>query len=164
VADAQAVEDDIEEFDDEDEEDDEGRSSRGRRTRRRREAAGRSTSEGKQFRRSELRSIAMYQRGIMACILLYICTVVIAMALPGQMPLLRLAVVLVTGLISTVLVFLLSVQLFGAGLGVLFGFLTLIPCVGLITLLVINGQATGTLRRHGYHVGFLGADLSQFDR
>ncbi|HZZ81823.1 MAG TPA: hypothetical protein VFE62_25205 [Gemmataceae bacterium] len=40
--------------------------------------------------------------------------------------------------------------------------LTLIPCVGLIVLLVINGAATSTLRQYGYHVGFLGADLSQF--
>ncbi|MCL4194085.1 MAG: hypothetical protein KJZ87_20275 [Thermoguttaceae bacterium] len=33
--------------------------------------------------------------------------------------------------------------------------------IGLITLLVVNGQATNVLRQNGIRVGLLGADMSQ---
>lgn len=38
-----------------------------------------------------------------------------------------------------------------------------IPCIGLIVMLIINNQATTALQAGGIKVGFLGADLSQFD-
>jgi len=44
---------------------------------------------------------------------------------------------------------------------VLLGILTLIPCIGLIVLLVVNGKATGILKQNGIKVGLLGANLSQ---
>lgn len=47
------------------------------------------------------------------------------------------------------------------GLGIVLGILTLIPCIGLIVLLVINGKATGVLRENGIGVGLLGANLSK---
>jgi hypothetical protein len=40
---------------------------------------------------------------------------------------------------------------------VLLLFLLLIPLIGLLTLIAINGRATKFLRQHGYRVGFLGA-------
>jgi hypothetical protein len=46
--------------------------------------------------------------------------------------------------------------------GVLLGILTLIPLIGLIVLLVINGKATKVLRANGHRVGLLGASLSEF--
>jgi len=75
-----------------------------------------------------------------------------------------LAVVALPALITAaVFVFLLSRRLYSVGVGVLFGLLTLIPLVGLVTLLVLSSKATGTLQMNGYKVGLLGADLSQFD-
>jgi hypothetical protein len=51
-------------------------------------------------------------------------------------------------------------ELHGPGLGVLFGFLTLIPCVGLIILLIVNQQATSLLQRNKVRVGLFGARMS----
>jgi hypothetical protein len=44
------------------------------------------------------------------------------------------------------------------------GILTLIPLVGLIVLLIVNGKATNLLREDGIHVGLLGARMSDLDR
>ncbi len=41
--------------------------------------------------------------------------------------------------------------------------LLLIPCVGLIALLVLNSQATSELKKAGLRVGLLGADPGQFN-
>jgi len=46
--------------------------------------------------------------------------------------------------------------------GIIYGIGTIVPCVGLIILLVINTKATRTLELNGHHVGFFGADLSKF--
>ena len=46
--------------------------------------------------------------------------------------------------------------------GVIMGILTLVPCVGLLVLLMINSSATRILRDSGHDVGFLGADMSEF--
>jgi hypothetical protein len=48
--------------------------------------------------------------------------------------------------------------------GIACGLLALIPCIGLLTLLIINSKATGILRQNGIRVGFLGADLAQLQR
>jgi hypothetical protein len=45
-------------------------------------------------------------------------------------------------------------------MGVVLGILTLIPCVGLIVLLIINSKATGILKKNGVRVGLLGAKMS----
>jgi hypothetical protein len=45
-------------------------------------------------------------------------------------------------------------------MGVVLGILTLIPCIGLIALLIINGKATAVLKNHGIKVGFFGARAS----
>ena len=53
--------------------------------------------------------------------------------------------------------------LHGTGIAVLFAILLLIPCVGLIALLVLNSQATAELKKAGLRVGLLGADPGQFN-
>lgn len=52
--------------------------------------------------------------------------------------------------------------LHGTGMAVLFAILLLIPCVGLIALLVLNSQATAALKKAGLRVGLLGVEASQF--
>ena len=49
-------------------------------------------------------------------------------------------------------------------MGIVCGLLALIPCIGLITLLIINSKATSILRRNGIRVGFLGANLADLAR
>jgi|AP45_3_1055517.scaffolds.fasta_scaffold107579_2 hypothetical protein len=46
--------------------------------------------------------------------------------------------------------------------GVINGLLCLIPCVGIIVLLIINQRATRSLRANGIKVGFMGAKMDQF--
>ena len=51
----------------------------------------------------------------------------------------------------------LALAIYGTALGIILGILTLIPLVGLIILLIVNGKATNLLREDGIHVGLLGA-------
>jgi len=64
------------------------------------------------------------------------------------------------GIVGAVCVFLLAIKVYGTGLGILLGILSLVPCVGLVILLIVNGKATGVLKQNGIKVGFLGANLS----
>ncbi len=52
--------------------------------------------------------------------------------------------------------------LHGTGIAVLCAILLLVPCVGLLVLLILNSQATRVLKTAGLRVGFLGADPNQF--
>ena len=57
-----------------------------------------------------------------------------------------------------VAVFLLANELYNTGIGVLCAILMIVPCISLITLLVVNGKATSFLQQHGIKVGFMGAN------
>jgi len=69
---------------------------------------------------------------------------------------------LITGLAATVFAFLLTKKISNVGMAILVLLLSLVPCAGLIPLLVVNGIATNRLRNAGINVGFLGADMSVF--
>jgi uncharacterized membrane protein (GlpM family) len=60
----------------------------------------------------------------------------------------------VGGLIYT---FILASKLYNTGMGIILGLLTLVPCLGLIILLMVNQKATTLLQENGYEVGLLGA-------
>jgi hypothetical protein len=112
--------------------------------------------------RGDLRTIAIYQKVILICILLYIALVFVQFAIPQELrPVVLLPIALPLLLASAVFVFLLATKVYGTALGIVLGILTLIPCIGLIALLVINGKATATLKSHGVRVGLLGANLSE---
>ena len=152
-----------------DHEDDDDDEDRPRSRRRRRDDDDddedvRSTRKRDRVDRSTLRSIALFQKAILICILVYLGAVVANIAVPQELRwIIGLFVGLPTELAAAVLVFLLAIKVYNPVVGVLLGFLTLIPCVGLIVLLIINGQATSVLRRHGISVGLLGARLSDID-
>ena len=123
--------------------------------------------------RDDLRRTAVYQKGIIFCLLAYILEVLLLVvyrfALPPALRLspavrLFLALLGLGGIFllitAAVFVFLLATKVYGTGLGVLLAILTLIPWVGLIVLLIINAKATGVLKRHGIRVGLLGAYMS----
>jgi hypothetical protein len=111
--------------------------------------------------REDLKAVAKYQKGILICILIYLIAVICQFAIPAELrPIIGLGV-LVVGVVGTVFVFLPAIKVYSTGVGVLLGILTLVPCIGLIVLLVVNGKATGILKQNGISVGLLGADLSQ---
>jgi hypothetical protein len=118
--------------------------------------------------RADVRQVAVAQKAILICILIQIANIVFQLAVVfGKLPvpqavLLGCSVVsLVSGVVSAVFVFIMAIRVYSTGLGILFGILALIPCVGLIVLLMVNGKATKILQANGYKVGLLGADLSQ---
>lgn len=110
--------------------------------------------------REDLTSVATYQKIILYCILAYLCMVGAQFAIPEEMRIYLALLLLPVGITATVGVFLLATKLYSAGPGLALGILTLIPCVGLIVLLIINAKATNVLKKHGIPVGLLGADTS----
>ena len=112
-------------------------------------------------KRENLRNVAKYQKGIIICILIYFVMVFSQIAIPEELRIVVALGVLAVGVTSMVFVFLLAVNVYSTAVGVFLGILTLVPCIGLIVLLIINSKATGILRKNRIHVGFLGADLSK---
>ena len=112
-------------------------------------------------KREDLKSVAQYQKGILVCILIYLTAVLVRFLLPTEvLPLLGIGI-LALGVVGTVFVFLLAIKVYSTGIGILLGILTLVPCLGLIVLLIVNGKATSILKQNGIKVGLLGANLSQ---
>ena len=111
--------------------------------------------------RNDLRVIANRQRSIMLCILAYIILIVLQFALPPALRLFLGIAVLAVAITAAVYVFMLAMALYNTAAGIVLGILTLVPLVGLIVLLVINGKATTILRSHGIKVGLMGADMNQ---
>ena len=63
-------------------------------------------------KREDLRGVAMYQKGILVCILVYLIAVVCGLALPAEMRLFLALGAAAIGLASTVFVFLLAVRVY----------------------------------------------------
>lgn len=110
--------------------------------------------------REDLRSVARAQKGIMICILIYLIAVAVQFAIPPELRLFLGLGIMVVALVGAVFVFMLAIKVYGTGLGILLGLLSLIPCIGLIVLLIINVRATAILKQNGIKVGLTGADLS----
>jgi hypothetical protein len=111
--------------------------------------------------RADLRNVAKYQKVILICILIYLLSVAAQFILPNQLRFLPLLAVVGAGLTGTVFVFLLAMKVYHPVQGILYGILTLVPCIGLLMLFVVNDKATKILKQNGIHVGLLGADLSR---
>ena len=111
--------------------------------------------------RADVRAVAQYQKGIMVCILIYIIAVISQFMLPENLRILVGFGVLLNGVVGLVFVFLLSTKVYSTGVGILLAILTVVPCLGLLVLLIINAKATTILRQNGLRVGLMGADTSQ---
>jgi len=110
--------------------------------------------------REDLRSVARFQKGILICILTYLLMAVGQFAFPANLrPVIGLCVAVVA-LVGAVFVFLLAIKVYGAALGIVLGLLCIVPLLGLIVLLVVNGKATRVLQQNRIRVGLLGAKLS----
>lgn len=111
--------------------------------------------------RNDLREIAKRQRAIMICILVYIIAVIAQFILPPELRIIVSIAILAVMVTATVFVFMLAIALYSTGVGIVLGILTMVPLVGLIVLLIVNGKATNVLREHGIQVGLMGARLDQ---
>jgi hypothetical protein len=111
--------------------------------------------------REGLLSVARYQKGIIACIGIYLIVATLQFAFPPELRFFLGLAVLGVSLVGAVFTFLLSIRVYGIAIGILMGILALVPCAGLIVLLLINLRATKVLTQNGIRVGFFGADLSK---
>jgi predicted RNA-binding Zn-ribbon protein involved in translation (DUF1610 family) len=119
----------------------------------------------------KLKSIASAQRNLMICILLQI-VLYIALVIFGRsknpdpatsiLMLCVAAAMLGAVIAGAVYACMLAIKIHNTAVGVILGILTLVPCLGLLVLLTINSSATRILRDNGHHVGFMGADMTEF--
>jgi hypothetical protein len=107
---------------------------------------------------TNLRQIAWQQRALNICILGYICAVVLSFVLPAELKLIAALIGFAAAITGAVFVFMLALSLYGVALGIVLGILALIPLIGLLVLLIVNGKATRVLRAVGVRVGLLGAN------
>jgi predicted RNA-binding Zn-ribbon protein involved in translation (DUF1610 family) len=124
--------------------------------------------------KAKLKSIASAQRNLIISILLqivlFVSLIVIVVMGQGKTPEAGLALLILclgaallgAAIAGVVYAFMLAIRIHGTGLGILVGFLTLVPYLGFVVLLFVNHSATKVLRDSGHHVGFLGADMSEF--
>ncbi len=117
--------------------------------------------------REELYRVAKYQRGVLLCllaqILIWVGSVVLQFSAgppspdgtPAPVQLLLSLGLIVVSLVGVVFVFLLAINVYSTVVGVLLGILSLIPCIGLLILVIVNGKATSVLRRNNIKIGFL---------
>jgi hypothetical protein len=109
-----------------------------------------------------LHRIATQQRAINPCILAEIISLVVVCSGSHLVPIAMFAVLIywIAHIVGVVYAFMLAISLYDTAMGIVLGILTLVPLLGLIVLLIVNGRATRTLRRHGIRVGLLGANPS----
>jgi predicted RNA-binding Zn-ribbon protein involved in translation (DUF1610 family) len=116
-------------------------------------------------RGEDLKQIASYQRGVILCILVQFLAYIAYGALSRVNPIMAAIpslVVLGAVIAGVVFAVLLAVRVYSTGAGIAMGILAIVPCLGLIMLLIINQAATKKLTENGIKVGFLGANMSQF--
>jgi hypothetical protein len=125
-------------------------------------AAGKGKKRGK--KRAELRQIAIAQKGIIFVILLQIIFYIATLLSPPPYKTYLALATLATGLPGIVFMFMLAMKLYSTVTGILLCILMFLPCISLIVLWRMSEKATKVLQEAGFHVGFLGANLSQFRR
>ena len=118
----------------------------------------------------ELRRIVRYQRWLVAVVLgqLALWLGFIALGLLGagfggdaiNFPA---VLTLILGGVGGVFVFLTAWELRGAFAAVAFGLMTVVPCMGLMIIVLVNDYATKELKKHGVPVGIFGASLADID-
>lgn len=111
--------------------------------------------------REKLRRVAKYQQwviyALLAMIVLYIAFGIAregSIAVRGPIAIMYLG----TWVFSMVAIFLLAKELHHVAIAVLLALLMIVPCISLLTLLIVNGKATGYLQQHGIKVGFMGVN------
>ena len=111
--------------------------------------------------KDRLRRVAKYQRAVILAIVANLVLNIVAMAsreFPPAALLMLLFLMLCIVAIMIASVFFLSRELYSIGIAVFCALLMFIPCVSLITLLIVNQKATTFLQQNGLKVGFFGID------
>lgn len=113
---------------------------------------------------ADLRAMAWYQKVLILCLVVqlliwvgYTLAIVTGMDRDnGEGAILALLWTAAVGLLGGVFVTLLGAKVYGPVPGVILGLLTVVPCVGLVIILIVNATATTTLQANGARVGLFG--------
>ena len=112
--------------------------------------------------REKLRRVAKYQQwviyAVLANLLVYLGAVALQIAGFEAIGQLMILLLLPIALFAMVAIALLANELYNVAVAVVCALLMLVPCISLITLLVVNGGATKYLQQRGVKVGFMGAN------
>jgi len=110
--------------------------------------------------REDLKKVATYQRGILMSILGQIITSVLSRASADEMMIIISGIAsLIFLLVGFVMIILLTNKVYQqVWKVVLCCIFSLIPCINLIVLLIVNQKATNILMKNGIKVGLLGAN------
>lgn len=121
-------------------------------------AARRKKRKKRQLDPRDASNVAVCQRAMIRCFLLAVVLWITQLFMPQPIRMIVLIIHLITVISLIVFIFLLAVNVHGVVVGLLVGLFGLVPILNLVTMLWLNIMANRILRRHGYHVGLLGAD------
>jgi hypothetical protein len=110
----------------------------------------------------DLKTVAVAQKAIIVCIALNMLAGGGRVFIPQEWQLLLVPGLVILFLAQAAAVMLLAMKVYSIGTGILYGIGAMIPCVGLIILLMVNAKANKILTDNGHRVGLFGADLSKF--
>jgi hypothetical protein len=116
----------------------------------------------KSGRREDLKTVAVAQKSIIVCILLNFAAIAARFVIPPDWTMFLLAGLLILFIVQTASVVILATKVFSVVTGIIYGIGTIVPCLGLLILLIVNSKATKILTQNGHRVGFFGANLSEF--
>lgn len=109
---------------------------------------------------ADLKAVATYQRGVLVCLLVQIVLIIGSGALVDlapPIPTVAAYSILIAALSGAVFVFLLATKVYKGALGIVVGILSLLPCINVLILVMVNGKATSVLKQNGIKVGLMGA-------
>jgi len=109
----------------------------------------------------DLRAIAIRQKAMLYCLLGEGLTLVLMAVMPREVYGLAYLAFWAFQIAAVTFFVMLAVALDRIVAGIILGLVGLVPFVGVLVTLSINGQATALLRWHGIKVGLMGARSSQ---
>jgi cytochrome bd-type quinol oxidase subunit 2 len=114
--------------------------------------------------REKARRVAKYQRWVIFTLLANILLYILASQFSQSNHLVSFSeagitlAICILAIFAAFTVFMLAKELSGTGVAILCAILMFVPCVALVTLLIVNQMATRFLKSQGIRVGFLGID------
>jgi hypothetical protein len=108
----------------------------------------------------QVREVAARQKEIIYCILANIVLTVLSLGLPPLLKALMGIVYLGLFVFTAICFFRLARKFYHPVMAVMMTIVLIVPLLGLLVLLSVNGKATNLLKRNGIAVGLMGAKLS----
>lgn len=116
---------------------------------------------GEPVDREKMRRVAKYQQWVLYALLANIVINIMVMSTRGADPAVAVSLgvlALVIVVITMFAVFRLTNELYNVVAAVCCAVLMIVPCISLLTLLIVNGKATTFLQQRGVKVGLMGAN------